>query len=287
MENVPLENLPLENLQRVPAYDYAASVEQVDPDNPRWNVFGGIGTWIGSVVLLFLISLIALAIMYVVHPLPAVPDTTDYEAGKAAITKWGMSPPVVLVVHVGGTFIAHLLTIALCWAVATKFGKYSFREAIGWEWNASKFVKVGVVVGVVLGAVLLLQFLPKFIPETTETPFQEILKSSAAVRYAMAVMAVLTAPLTEELVYRGLLYSPLKPAVGIVGAVTIPTLLFAIVHVPQYWGAWASLTGLLLLSLALTITRAKTKSIYPCVAIHTLFNLIGAIGIVWSGGKTE
>jgi hypothetical protein len=31
------------------------------------------------------------------------------------------------------------------------------------------------------------------------------------------------------------------------------------------------------------VIRAMTKSIMPCVAIHTLFNSIGAIGILLGG----
>jgi hypothetical protein len=108
-----------------------------------------------------------------------------------------------------------------------------------------------------------------------------MLKASNAVRYVVAFLAVFTAPLAEELVYRSLLYSPLKRALGTIGAVAIATYLFAMVHVLQYWGAWGSLTCLLILSLFLTMIRAATKSLLPCVAIHTLFNTIGAIGILF------
>lgn len=277
----------MEELQIVPAYELEnyivqpAPDKQPDPDNPRWGVLGGIGVWFGSVAALILIPSIAVAILFIAQQASGQQMPVE----KEALNKWIMSPPILLT-QISTTIFAHLITIGLCWAVATRFGKFSFKETMGWAWNASTIQKVIITVGIIGGTIGIMQLLPRFIPDSQTTPFSEMLKSSQAVRYAVACLAVLTAPITEELVYRGLIYAPLKRALGIVGAVSISTLLFAVVHVPQYWGAWASLTGLLLLSLALTITRAKTKSIYPCVVIHTLFNFIGAIGIIWGGGKS-
>ena len=42
------------------------------------------------------------------------------------------------------------------------------------------------------------------------TPLEEVLNSSAATRYMIAVLATLTAPFVEELVFRGVLYSALQ-----------------------------------------------------------------------------
>jgi membrane protease YdiL (CAAX protease family) len=276
----------MENVHELQILDFQNPEEPSHPDNPRWNVLTGIGVWFGSVFALIVIPSIAVAILYFIQTPQVQPIGTDPNALAEALKKWLMSPPVLLS-QIVMTMIAHLVTIALCWAVATKFGKYSFKEAIGWQWNVSSLEKLIVVVGIVGGIVLLMQLLPKIIPDTENTPFNEMLKSSQSVRYVVAALAVLTAPVTEELVYRGLLYSPLKRAVGVIGAVLFTTLLFAMVHVPQYWGAWASLTGLLILSLALTVVRAVSKSLLPCIVIHTIFNLIGALGIVLSGGKTQ
>ena len=55
--------------------------------------------------------------------------------------------------------------------------------------------------------------------------------------YTVAFLAVFTAPFVEEVIYRGILYSALQRTTGTVLAVVIVTLLFAAVHVPQYWGS--------------------------------------------------
>jgi uncharacterized protein len=271
MENTP--NLPLPYFED----ENPQSVAPVpDPDNPPWGALAGVGVWFASIAALVLASVLG-AFLYL--------GVVKVRGGEIPMDPEGMnqlllSPPSILIQMIF-TILGHLLTIGICWAVATRLGKHSFKESIGWSWDEqSTAKKIGVVVGTVVLSIALFQILPKIIPDTQKTPFSEMLKASMWVRYVVAFLAVFTAPLVEELVYRGLLYSPLKRAIGTVGAVSIATFLFALVHVPQYLGAWASLTGLLLLSLALTVIRAVTKSILPCVAIHTLFNSVGALAIV-------
>jgi len=60
------------------------------------------------------------------------------------------------------------------------------------------------------------------------------------------------------------------------------TLLFVGVHVPQYWGAWASIAGLLLLSVVLTIVRATSKTLLPCIVIHFINNAVASLIIVFA-----
>jgi membrane protease YdiL (CAAX protease family) len=249
----------------------------LDPDNPRWGTLAGLGVWLASIASLVIASIIGVLIWLGIHKARGGDIPQDPEA----INQLLMSPPSILI-QIIFTMVGHLFTIAICWAVATGLGKRSLKESIGWNWpEPSALKKVGIVVGTVAGSFIIFLIVPRIIPDSKTTPFAEMLKASQAVRYVVAFLAVFTAPLVEEFVYRGLLYSPLKRAMGMVGAVVTATLLFALVHVPQYWGAWGSLIGLLLLSFFLTVVRAKTKSIFPCVAIHTLFNTIGAVGILF------
>jgi membrane protease YdiL (CAAX protease family) len=250
--------------------------EILDPDNPRWGALAGIGIWFASIAALVLASILGAFLYLIIYKarggeIPGDPD---------GLNQVLMSPSSILV-QIIFTILGHILTIAICWAVATGLGKRSLKESIGWDWNEpSAFKKIGIIVGTVVLSIAIFQVVPRFIPNSKTTPFDDMLKASNAVRYVVAFLAVFTAPLVEEFVYRGLLYSPLKRTIGTVGAVTVATSLFALVHVPQYWGAWGSITCLLILSLFLTVIRAMTKSIFPCVAIHTLFNAIGALGIL-------
>jgi membrane protease YdiL (CAAX protease family) len=58
------------------------------------------------------------------------------------------------------------------------------------------------------------------------------------------------------------------------------TLLFSAVHGAQYWGKWASMADLTLLSLSLTAMRAASKSVLPSVMLHLIFNGITSLYIL-------
>src|SRR5262249_26438802 len=100
----------------------------------------------------------------------------------------------------------------------------------------------------------------------------------------VAALAVLTAPLIEEIVYRGVIYSAVEGLWGSGVAVAFVTALFALVHVPQYWGSYAAITAILSLSLVLTLLRRWTGKLLPCVATHLVYNGIQA-GLLLAASK--
>src|SRR5262249_5094807 len=139
---------------------------------------------------------------------------------------------------------AQLLTLALCWAIVTGLQKRPFWDSLGWHWAGKSavywiFASALVVVGIMTADALLGKVIPQ-----RETPFDEWLRSSQSVRFAIAGLAVITAPLVEEIVYRGLIFGALRKHLSSGVTVVLVTLIFTAVHVPQYWGAWAGLTGL-------------------------------------------
>ena len=96
----------------------------------------------------------------------------------------------------------------------------------------------------------------------------------------VAFMATFTAPLVEEVVYRGILYSALQRSVGVSTAIGITTLLFALVHLPQYYPSVSTMILLTLLSLVLTLVRVKTHNLLPCVILHTIFNAVQSLALI-------
>jgi membrane protease YdiL (CAAX protease family) len=119
-------------------------------------------------------------------------------------------------------------------------------------------------------------FLSKVLPHK-ETDVEKILKLGALIRVMVAVLAVATAPLVEEVVYRGVVYTAVERISGRVTGVIAVAFIFALVHVPQYWGSVAALTAIVSLSLVLTLLRAWTGSLLPCVATHLVYNGIQAV----------
>src|SRR5436309_849707 len=80
-----------------------------------------------------------------------------------------------------------------------------------------------------------------------------LLRISTSVRVSVALLAVFTAPLVEEVVYRGILYSALARARGRSLSIVVVALLFAAAHFHQYRESLAVIAAILSLSLVLTL----------------------------------
>ncbi|HEY0101736.1 MAG TPA: CPBP family intramembrane glutamic endopeptidase, partial [Pyrinomonadaceae bacterium] len=96
----------------------------------------------------------------------------------------------------------------------------------------------------------------------------------------IVAMAVLTAPLVEEVVYRGVLYPALQRRIGMHLGVVGVMLVFAAIHFPQYYPNYGAISTIVVLSLTLTVIRAYTGRLLPCVVIHTIFNSASSVGIL-------
>jgi membrane protease YdiL (CAAX protease family) len=96
-------------------------------------------------------------------------------------------------------------------------------------------------------------------------------------RFATAFVAVATAPLVEEVIYRGVLYPAVERAAGKVVGIVLVSLLFAGVHVFQYYNNIAVIIVITLLSFTLTTARSLTGKLLPPFIIHLVFNGIQSI----------
>lgn len=258
----------------------APAVAPYDPDHPYWGPAAGIGVWIASVAAIIVIPVLAVVGWYVLQmarhaPVPGL-------TARDELLEW-LKSPNLLMVQVLSTILAHAATIAVCWAVVTRLGTRPFWESLGWNLAGRSVLYWVVFSACVIVALLILdQGLVKVLPQSEENSFAELLKSSQGVRISIAALATFTAPLVEEAVYRGVLFASFRRHLGLVATVVVITLLFSGVHVLQYWGAWVSVAGLTMLSLVLTVVRARTKSILPCVVIHTLNNAFFSVLILFN-----
>ena len=113
-----------------------------------------------------------------------------------------------------------------------------------------------------------------------KTQIDFLIESSMPARLATAFVAVFTAPLVEELIYRGVLYRALEKA----GARA-----YAIASCRYYSQACTSFNtatisrlslSSLLLSITLTVARAVTGKVLPSFIIHLVFNGIQSLVLV-------
>jgi membrane protease YdiL (CAAX protease family) len=246
----------------------------VNADDPAWGIGAAIFVWIASVVLMVIMPLLLL--------LPYASSkglhTGDPNYVKA-LAELALSDKTAVLLQVIAILPSHLLTFALIWAVVTRFGKRPFWATIGWRLSGQFEIWLWVGLGVALFIVG--STLAWLLGSAKPTQLEQIINSSLAARYTISILAVGTAPFVEEFMYRGVLYAPLQKLAGAPTAVFLVLALFTIIHVPQYWPNVGVITAVALLSIALTLVRAYTRRLLPCIIIHLVFNGIQAVLLIF------
>ena len=252
----------MENGTSEPVNEAAAieTTEAYSPNIPPWGVLVSVGFWLLSVIL---ISIVPLFLLIPYFGVDAVRGQQGRKFENAVFTD-----PYAVLVALAGTFGAHILTLGIGWLIVTRMNRHSFREMLGWHWGGFKFWHgLAIFVGVYAFAITMTLLLG-----SKENEMQRILDSSRYAVFAVAFIATFSAPIVEELVYRGVLYSAFQKTFNVPLAVAAVTMIFALVHVAQYYPDGATIMSILLLSLILTLIRAKTDNLLPCIFFHFVFN---------------
>lgn len=270
-----MQNEELNNPSDIPATPIEPEInaEYVPtPNNPPWNGWIALSVWLLSILLIIVFPIIFTA--------PYLFSQNINISDNKAVGEFLLSDKTAIFLQLLAVFPAHLLTILAAWVVATNFKKYSFRQTLGWEWNGFKIWHAFVISGLFFG----LAFGLRSVLPSQENEFDRLLSSSVAATYLVAIFATFTAPLVEEVVYRGILYSALQRRFGIILAVCLVTVLFAAIHIPQYSSNnvpdFSAIILLITLSLVLTLIRVKTDNLLPCIVLHTVFNGIQSIFLI-------
>jgi uncharacterized protein len=260
---VPLNNAPLSS-------SVLTQQPQFDVNNPPWGVGGALLVWFLSLVLLAIVPLVFL----VPYALQRGLDFTDPNF-PIKFAQFAIGDKTAVVLQVVALLPIHLLTFGMVWALVTRLGKHPFLKSIGWEWPTPSWRWISVLLGVLLfGAAV---GITKLVGADKPTQLEQIVNSSIAARYAIAFLAVFTAPFVEEFVYRGVLFAALQRLAGAVVAGVTTLALFTLIHVPQYWPNIGVIAAVAFLSVALTVVRAKSGRLLPCVVIHLVFNGIQSV----------
>ena len=255
----------------------------IDWWQPWFEAGKAVLVWIVSVILLLFVPVI-LALPYMVYTImnSGAPSPEAINSDKTLIF-----------LSVLGIVPTHLLTLVVTWMVVSEGGRRPFWKAIGFDWPEGTNKTVGTMLSVALAIVLLgLAYLVTRVFGGEKTQLDLLIESSMAARFATAFVAVATAPLVEEVIYRGVLYPavekvarmvmlvlhpPLEKVIGMGVAVAFVSLLFAGVHVFQYYNNIAVILVITILSITLTLVRALTGKVFPAFIIHLVFNGIQSI----------
>jgi len=238
----------------------------------RWyRLLLALGTWFVSLILLLFVPVIV-ALPYFIY----VWRTRGLPRPEALATD-----KTLLFISILGIVPTHLLTLLLVWLVVTEWRRRPFWKTIGFEWPrfASPLVSTLACI-LIAGALFVLGAVITSFWGGSKTELDLLVESSLPARFATAFVAVFTAPLIEEMIYRGVLYSAVEQTLGKAVAIGSVALLFAGVHVFQYKNNLAVILVITMLSFTLTLVRAYTGKILPSFVIHLVFNGIQSVVIV-------
>ncbi|MFQ3548658.1 MAG: type II CAAX endopeptidase family protein [Armatimonadota bacterium] len=103
----------------------------------------------------------------------------------------------------------------------------------------------------------------------TDNPIFSMLSGDSLTIILSFIFAVLIAPILEEIVFRGFLFSGLRIKLRFWHSAAISGMIFSLIH-PTYPSSFLALT---LLGIILALIREHTKSLYPTMICHFLYNL--------------
>jgi len=138
------------------------------------------------------------------------------------------------------------------------------------------FTGVGLVLGVAI-TVIVFMFNALVIGTFGEsTPVEQSLlpspSDSLGVVLVLAVLVVVVAPITEEVLFRGVLFASLRRRIGVHLSALLSGAVFAIVHVEVLASQPLGLGGLTLAGVLLAYAFHYTKSLRVAIVMHAVYN---------------
>ncbi len=262
---------PAAEFTQAPVPQTAWPARVYGPNDPPWGVGAAALVWLASVMLLLILPTLAGLVYIIAHVRNVNPATL----GETLL-----NDPNFILISVAAIIPAHLLTLLLVWWLVTARGRRSFSDLLGLHWSR-RLGRLEIVAWVgVVGLLFACNSVIGHYFKGGDTDLEKIIASSVAARYVVVLLATFTAPAVEETVYRGVLYPALRRWRGAVVAFLIVAGLFAGVHVYQYRENVGAVLAIALLSVTLTLVRAQTGRLLPCIIIHTLFNGLSSLFII-------
>jgi len=147
--------------------------------------------------------------------------------------------------------------------------RQTFWTALKWRKPATRQTVYFLLGGTLLA--LATRFAPPLLPEKQSFPLERLFTSTAAA-YAIGAFAILVAPFMEELIFRGVIFSILERRGSVWFAVVGTALLFAVLHIPEYWEAWHHVLMVVVVGFVFSLARGVTGSLTPSFLLHLAYN---------------
>jgi membrane protease YdiL (CAAX protease family) len=188
--------------------------------------------------------------------------------------------------------VAHPFSMLVAWLAITVWGGRPFLKTVGIDWGVlqkrfgphqnglrRRVILCSVALGWGMWAINIAAHITLL---SGGTRYSELPGNSLGVRLVEAALATFSAPIVEEVFYRGILYPKLERVAGAPLAVLLVSIAFAVTHMHQYStkiGAisWLSVGIVFSHGLLLTLARWWTGSIIPSMLMHGVSNGLNTI----------
>jgi membrane protease YdiL (CAAX protease family) len=156
-----------------------------------------------------------------------------------------------------------------------------------WAFGGWNGVIKSLVIGSFLGLGSLL-FFKMYHPYSIHTlqkiePIYSMVITPGVQQAAAIAASVFLAPVSEEMMFRGVLYGGCRRSLGPLSAATITTGIFVAIHFPYYIYAPLGIIPIIVTSLAFLWCRLKWNAIGPAIAAHAGCNLVHVVtSIHWA-----
>jgi membrane protease YdiL (CAAX protease family) len=184
-----------------------------------------------------------------------------------------LSPAAIMVVATLGNVAATAVGFRM---VRKSFD--TFREGartVGYRATRARVLVLAAIIGLSIAVFNLKVLIGWFPPSSAQDlgPLVAAMQDQSSWQRVWVGCMVVVAPIVEESMFRGVLFTGLARSWGVSIAAGITTLAFALLHISSLSPYWPAILGVLLLGAAAQAARIATRSLWPCMMLHFAYNL--------------
>ncbi len=179
------------------------------------------------------------------------------------------------------------LIVAFVYVLATVKHRMDFGESMSWIPLTRPLRSGALYCGLGFLLACSVAVIASLIPMPTERPPLEELLGDPAALLLLAVFGVTVVPAVEELLFRGFFYAALDRMHGASAAILATSVVFSMIHGPQYGWHWQNLVLLFYVGSVFALIRAQTGSVVPAAFVHAGYNGTLLIGVLLAGETIE
>jgi len=239
-----------------PALDAMPEPAREDPPWTGWDV-----TLLAVIAILGINVFVVIMLVVVAH-LRGL--TFDQLAKTGAVLTLINDPHVLFPAQLLGYAV---LVTAMVGVVCKRYGR-DFFPSLRWNWPGRGWT-TWTLAGMVMA--LIVNMISRFVPVPKSLPIERYFENAAAA-YILSAFGILVAPLVEEMFFRGFLYPVLARRTSMFLAVVATSFGFMLIHAGQLANSWGPLLLIFTVGVALTLTRAITRSLASSVIMHMSYN---------------